>query len=322
MAEDQLDVRIPTRRRRASDDEAEEAEFHDAAEYAASIADSHGQEEEHGDAESAAEGRASEENAEVVGDQEVGETDDQPDDEDKGDKKKAKLREPFEVPTSGAFWLHDDRFGEELQAEPARPGNLADRKARSDTEGRWLHDKFSTLELGEDAADNDSDNAFSSFRRGGSGRGRGGRRGGDRAPYAASNRGRGRGGGFDGRDVAASAAGAIPSMEDAPEALPQRPARPRRAPAAAAAASSDDDRGAAAAPAAPFSSAAAAGRGRGRGAGRGRGERALSPEGDGGRGSADRAFPGTVSGLEATGGGRGYGRGRGGGRDAGGGRGE
>lgn len=33
--------------------------------------------------------------------------------------KKAKLREPFEVPTSGAFWLHDDRYGAE--AESAEP---------------------------------------------------------------------------------------------------------------------------------------------------------------------------------------------------------
>lgn len=35
-----LDVKVPSRRRRASDDEADEAEFHDAAEYAASVADS------------------------------------------------------------------------------------------------------------------------------------------------------------------------------------------------------------------------------------------------------------------------------------------
>lgn len=34
------------------------------------------------------------------------------------DKLKAKLREPFEVPTTGAFWLHDDRFGGE-QEQPA-----------------------------------------------------------------------------------------------------------------------------------------------------------------------------------------------------------
>lgn len=41
---DALDVRVPGRRRRASDDEAEDgdAEFHDAAEYAASVADSTG----------------------------------------------------------------------------------------------------------------------------------------------------------------------------------------------------------------------------------------------------------------------------------------
>ncbi len=35
-----LDVKVPTRRRRASDDEAEDVEFHDAAEYAASVAGS------------------------------------------------------------------------------------------------------------------------------------------------------------------------------------------------------------------------------------------------------------------------------------------
>ncbi len=34
------------------------------------------------------------------------------------EKLKAKLREPFEVPTTGAFWLHDDRFGGE-QEQPA-----------------------------------------------------------------------------------------------------------------------------------------------------------------------------------------------------------
>lgn len=31
-------------------------------------------------------------------------------------KKAIKAREPFEVPTGGAFWLHDDRFGEEPAA--------------------------------------------------------------------------------------------------------------------------------------------------------------------------------------------------------------
>jgi hypothetical protein len=38
------------------------------------------------------------------------------------DKRKAKIREPFEVPTSGAFWLHDDRYGDSTleSAEPAK----------------------------------------------------------------------------------------------------------------------------------------------------------------------------------------------------------
>lgn len=34
-------------------------------------------------------------------------------------KKAIRSREPFEVPTGGAFWLHDDRFGGEAEQEPA-----------------------------------------------------------------------------------------------------------------------------------------------------------------------------------------------------------
>lgn len=34
-------------------------------------------------------------------------------------KKAIRSREPFDVPTGGAFWLHDDRFGGEAEAEAA-----------------------------------------------------------------------------------------------------------------------------------------------------------------------------------------------------------
>lgn len=39
---------------------------------------------------------------------------------------------------------------------PCRPG---ERKHKSDTEGRWAHDKFAALELGQDI-DNTSESAF------------------------------------------------------------------------------------------------------------------------------------------------------------------
>ncbi|KXZ54615.1 hypothetical protein GPECTOR_4g680 [Gonium pectorale] len=122
-----VDVRVPTRRRRASDDEGEDAEFHDAAEYAASIS-SHPEEhavEAH--AVDVPEGDGSEEDGpgEAEPEEQTGDANEQPAGEEQdaelsSEPKKAKLREPFEVPTSGAFWLHDDRFGEEVQATPSQ----------------------------------------------------------------------------------------------------------------------------------------------------------------------------------------------------------
>ncbi|GLI59902.1 hypothetical protein VaNZ11_001941 [Volvox africanus] len=313
-----LDVKVPTRRRRASDDEAEEVEFHDAAEYAASVADSQAvdQEEQGADeprSEDGYEGIIAP-TAEGAEDENVGETEEHPSEHDQPedsavDRKKAKLREPFEVPTSGAFWLHDDRFGgEEPKAEPSRPGGgAAERKARSDTEGRWLHDKFSTLELDDVAEDDSSDNVFLQYRRGrGRGLRGGGRRGGisgGRSPLTAGSRGRGvsAGRGRVGRPASnhideiisdLGNSGALPSQgrPEIQEALPQRPQRAPRAAKRSAAAppsSYSENSGAEAAELAAASASPGPGRGRGSGArggrngefsGRGRNERSFSPD--------------------------------------------
>ncbi|GIL52932.1 hypothetical protein Vafri_8676 [Volvox africanus] len=336
-----LDVKVPTRRRRASDDEAEEVEFHDAAEYAASVADSQAVDQE----EQGAEEPRSEDDyegiidpaAEGAEDAEVGETEGQPSEHDQpedsaADRKKAKLREPFEVPTSGAFWLHDDRFGgEEPKAEPSRPGGgAAERKARSDTEGRWLHDKFSTLELDDVAEDDSSDHAFSQYRRGrGRGLRGGGRRGGisgGRSPLTAGGRGRGLSAGR-GRVVGRPASnhdeiiselgdsGAFSSQgrPEIQEALPQRAPRAAKRSAAAPPSSYSENSGAEAADLAAASTSPGPGRGRGLGArgprygefsGRGRNERSYSPDAGHRERGPDPDFGNGGRGRESSGRGR------------------
>ncbi|KAL8242671.1 hypothetical protein R6Q59_012973 [Mikania micrantha] len=52
-----------------------------------------------------------------------------------GEKKK---NEPFAVPTEGAFYMHDDRFGERAGRRA-----LGDRKLRDDS--KWGHDKFEEM---------------------------------------------------------------------------------------------------------------------------------------------------------------------------------
>ncbi|EFJ47332.1 hypothetical protein VOLCADRAFT_92106 [Volvox carteri f. nagariensis] len=252
-----LDVKVPTRRRRASDDEADEVEFHDATECAASVADSQAvdREDQVVDESRSVDGyeNGSTPGLEGAGDEEVVGTEEPSSEQDQteqvlADQKKAKLREPFEVPTSGAFWLHDDRFGgDEPQTEAPRPSGAVERKARSDTEGRWLHDKFGTLELGEAADDDDTENAFSNYRRGrgrgirsggvGGGSHGGGVGGGGRGSnLTAGGRGRGVGRGRGGRyvnstnDSSEPVDAGIPALglHDTQEALPQRQLRAPR----------------------------------------------------------------------------------------------
>ncbi|KAK9806968.1 hypothetical protein WJX72_008992 [[Myrmecia] bisecta] len=84
--------------------------------------------------------------------------------------------EPFDVPTSGDFWLHDDRMGggEDAGKPAAKP-----KKEWEPSDDKWEHDRFHLLDLPPELDDYES--SFERSRRGrGYGRGRGGRGGGGR----------------------------------------------------------------------------------------------------------------------------------------------
>jgi len=101
-------------------------------------------------------------------------------DEDKGDEDSeqqdkrddGKKLEPFEVPKSGRFFLHDDRT-EGSPAEDPREDARPRKKLWSENEGKWGHDKFEQLVQEEEA-----ESRRSVARRGRGGRG--GRGGGER----------------------------------------------------------------------------------------------------------------------------------------------
>eukprot|EP00803_Ostreobium_quekettii_P003257 evm.model.scf_876.6 EVM.evm.TU.scf_876.6 scf_876:27004-28705(+) len=63
----------------------------------------------------------------------------------KGAGRRAPAREPFEVPRTGAFYWHDDRFDDvqppEAQQRMGEPG-----KRRGIDGAKWHHDKFQDLE--------------------------------------------------------------------------------------------------------------------------------------------------------------------------------
>ncbi|GBG74898.1 hypothetical protein CBR_g19411 [Chara braunii] len=103
------------------------------------------------------------------------------------DKASKKDVEPFVVPTSGAFYMHDDRFHENGGGRPRR--NLGGRKLwEAKDDSPWVHDKFEELNLQDEE-----------FNRSRSGRGSRGHRGQARggfgvrtAAFRGGNAGRGR----------------------------------------------------------------------------------------------------------------------------------
>lgn len=144
-----VEIALGARRRAASDDESEGG---DAAEP---LADGENQ-EEYEDAEeegvyhsrpsSAAKIAAAAGGADEQGSSEEGEYVDTAENETEegkaGQEQRRKPLEPFEVPTSGAFYMHDDRFDEYEEKQQSKT------KKRSDaSEGKWLHDKFEELNV-------------------------------------------------------------------------------------------------------------------------------------------------------------------------------
>lgn len=80
--------------------------------------------------------------------------------------------EPYEVPTAGAFFMHDDRFGGE-DGKAARPIRRT-KPEWSPADDRWSHDKFDSLSMPPTAEEEPSMRSRRGTRgRGGRGRGRG-----------------------------------------------------------------------------------------------------------------------------------------------------
>ncbi|GMH34024.1 hypothetical protein BSKO_01858 [Bryopsis sp. KO-2023] len=78
--------------------------------------------------------------------QEVGEVKEEEDSERniRGRGRQKVSREPYEVPTSGAFYMHDDRFAAEGPASNTR--GMDRRKKNGIDDKKWKHDKFEELE--------------------------------------------------------------------------------------------------------------------------------------------------------------------------------
>eukprot|EP00884_Botryococcus_braunii_P001718 jgi/Botrbrau1/11547/Bobra.60_1s0002.1 len=60
-----------------------------------------------------------------------------------GTRQGRKPLEPYEVPTSGRFWMHDDRQGSDEEASRRREPRK--KLFSADSDGKWLHDKFELL---------------------------------------------------------------------------------------------------------------------------------------------------------------------------------
>uniref|UniRef100_A0A061R5C9 Btz domain-containing protein n=1 Tax=Tetraselmis sp. GSL018 TaxID=582737 RepID=A0A061R5C9_9CHLO len=91
-----------------------------------------------------------------------------------------KKPEPFDVPRSGAFFMHDDRLGGESDSRQRRAPSRGKKLWDDDDGGKWTHDKFETLALPPDEDEDDDHQRHFGSRRGrgrGRGRGPGGRRG-------------------------------------------------------------------------------------------------------------------------------------------------
>ncbi|KAL5229308.1 hypothetical protein ABZP36_017573 [Zizania latifolia] len=96
--------------------------------------------------------------------------------EAEGDGEEKKEHEPFAVPTSGAFYMHDDRFQEESRGRRRRMfGGRKLWDAKDDQ--AWVHDRFAEMNLHEERYE-DKRMSRGRFRgRGGGGRTRGAGRG-------------------------------------------------------------------------------------------------------------------------------------------------
>ncbi|GFH15573.1 Btz domain-containing protein [Haematococcus lacustris] len=158
---------LPKRRQRASDDESEDEAHHGTHDKAeASCGRDH--------AVSAIENQTDfvptggddlqrDDSSQVPGEAEGDDSQDAvSDNEQEGEQEDAqqpaaqppKPRQPYDVPTTGAFWLHDDRFSEAEAA--AHQAKLAEDRVKAkakEPEGKWAHDRFG---VEDDADDNES----------------------------------------------------------------------------------------------------------------------------------------------------------------------
>ncbi|KAK9839838.1 hypothetical protein WJX81_005316 [Elliptochloris bilobata] len=64
-------------------------------------------------------------------------------------EQRATPKEPYEVPTSGTFWMHDDRQGDE--EEPRRPRKPKKKLWGEGDDDKWAHDRFELLDLPPEA---------------------------------------------------------------------------------------------------------------------------------------------------------------------------
>ncbi|KAK3244400.1 hypothetical protein CYMTET_45979 [Cymbomonas tetramitiformis] len=125
----------------------------------------------------------------------VGEAEDQGEDIVDGDqpaaeeKEPEKPAEPWSVPTTGAFYMHDDRGGDSSGGARTRKGGG---KKLWEPEEQWLHDKFEQLNLAEDVGEPEPYES-----RGG--KGKGGRGKGGRGTKGKGKGGRGNGKGKGGK---------------------------------------------------------------------------------------------------------------------------
>lgn len=124
------------------------------------------------------------------------------------EKEEQKPPEPFVVPTSGAFYMHDDRFSESGGSRPRGGGRGGRKLWESRNDKPWVHDMFEELNLRDDEGLIQKNNEdYQGGRRGGRGRqgedranpslwdaafSKPGRRGGRGGPGGPGGRGQGR----------------------------------------------------------------------------------------------------------------------------------
>ncbi|OAY68769.1 hypothetical protein ACMD2_09730 [Ananas comosus] len=96
--------------------------------------------------------------------------------DEQGEEGEEKLEnEPYAVPTTGAFYMHDDRFQENTRGRHRRM--FGGRKLDSKDERAWVHDRFEEMNLQDTRYDQERRRSRGRFRGRGGGRTRGGGRG-------------------------------------------------------------------------------------------------------------------------------------------------